>query len=71
MSDDNTIDYSDIPELDEQFWTKARLVKKANKKLISIRLDEDIVDYFKENGTHYQTDINNVLRHYVSSCQAD
>jgi uncharacterized protein (DUF4415 family) len=35
------------------------------KKPVSIRLDADIIDFFKAQGAGYQTRINAVLRHYV------
>lgn len=42
----------------------------ARKKAVSIRLDEDILDFFKETGSRYQTRINEVLRHYMTSQKA-
>jgi uncharacterized protein (DUF4415 family) len=41
------------------------LVLPAKKKLISIRLDEDVVAWFKQQGRPYQTLINSVLKAYV------
>jgi uncharacterized protein (DUF4415 family) len=46
-------------------WSDARLNIPPPKKAISIRLDEDIVEYFKKTGPGYQTRINAVLRHYL------
>ncbi len=63
---DSAIDTSDIPELDDQFWENAKIVKPVTKKLISIRLDSDILDWFKSQGKGYQSSINNVLRSYVN-----
>ena len=63
---DSAIDTSDIPELDEHFWTNARMVKPIAKKAISIRIDEDVLDWFKSQGKNYQTLINTVLRSYVN-----
>jgi uncharacterized protein (DUF4415 family) len=62
---DDTIDTSDIPELDEHFWETAKMVTPATKKAVSIRLDSDILDWFKGQGKGYQSMINNVLRTYV------
>lgn len=61
------IDYSDIPELDKDFWDNAKPVYPRVKKAISIRLDEDIIEFFKEEGKGYQSKINNVLRRYVEA----
>nr|WP_229415458.1 hypothetical protein [Moorena bouillonii] len=36
---DSEIDTSDIPELDDNFWENAKMVKPITKKAISIRLD--------------------------------
>lgn len=64
---DEKIDYSDIPELDEKFWKNVKLVKPINKKKISIRIDEDILRWFKSKGKRYQTLINSVLKTYVDA----
>ena len=62
---DDNIDTSDIPELDDNFWNRAKMNKAITKKSISIRLDSDILDWFKSQGKGYQTLINRVLRSYV------
>jgi uncharacterized protein (DUF4415 family) len=64
---DEDIDFSDIPELDDDFWKNARLEVIIKKKLLSVRLDEDIIDWFKSKGPGYQTHMNAVLRHYYMS----
>ena len=65
---DEDIDYSDIPELDDSFWENATLQAPKNKKRITIRLDEDIINHFKKyGGDGYQTRMNTVLRSYVKS----
>lgn len=50
------IDYSDIPELDDDFF------KKAKKSSVTVRLDSDMVEWFKSQGKGYQTRMNAVLR---------
>jgi len=63
---DKDIDYSDIPELDNNFWKKAVLVKPGElKESITIRLDADVVRFFKRGGRGYQTRINDVLKSYM------
>jgi uncharacterized protein (DUF4415 family) len=47
---DEAIDTSDIPELDEHFWETAKMLKPINKKAISIRLDSDVLDWFKSQS---------------------
>jgi uncharacterized protein (DUF4415 family) len=46
-------------------WSKAVLVIPPKKKAISIRVDEDVLDYFKKNGAGYQRRMNAVLRSYM------
>jgi uncharacterized protein (DUF4415 family) len=66
---DSDIDTSDIPELDDSFWGTAKMVTPIAKKAVSIRLDSDILDWFKGQGKGYQSVINNVLRSYVNHHQ--
>ena len=47
-------------------WTEAVLVEPPRKQAISIRLDEDVLDYFKRGGAGYQRRMNSVLRHFVA-----
>ena len=46
-------------------WSDAVLVIPPKKKAISIRVDEDVLDYFKREGDGYQRRINAVLRSYM------
>jgi len=46
-------------------WSDAILVIPTKKKAISIRVDEDVLDYFKKEGAGYQRRINAVLRSYM------
>lgn len=63
------IDFSDIPELTPQFLqTLKRVVPREHyklvpvKKAISIKLDADVLEYYKSKGKGYQTRINRILR---------
>lgn len=60
-------DWADLIDFD---WSGAEMVFPAQKKSISIRLDEDIIDFFKKSGKGYQTRINAVLRHYMKESGA-
>lgn len=65
---DQDIDYGDIPELSEAFWQNAELLTPASqKKTVTLRLDDDIVHWFKKAGAGYQSRINAVLKAYVHS----
>ena len=66
---DKDIDYSDIPETDEKFWSDAEVLFPTKKTHVSIRLDDDIISWFKQFGRGYQTKINAVLRFYISNTQ--
>ena len=65
---DQQIDYSDIPELDEAFFEKAKIVRPAaDKRQITIRIDADVLDWFRDQGKGYQTHMNAVLKAYMHS----
>ena len=55
-------DWAEFKDLD---WSDAVLVMPPKKKAISIRVDEDVLDYFKSQGDGYQRRINAVLRSYM------
>ena len=59
------IDFSDIPETTSEFWEDAEVKMPVEKAAISIRLDKDILEFFKKQGKGYQSKINAVLRSYV------
>jgi uncharacterized protein (DUF4415 family) len=46
-------------------WSDAVLVMPTKKKAISIRVDEDVLAFFKKEGDGYQRRINAVLRSYM------
>ena len=58
---DKEIDTSDIPELDAEFFRRAEL-RVPVKQAVTIRLDADVLEWFKAQGPGYQTRINSVLR---------
>ena len=58
----NDPDWEEFKDLD---WSKAEVVIPPKKKAISIRVDEDVLDYFKTQGAGYQRRINAVLRSYM------
>jgi uncharacterized protein (DUF4415 family) len=62
---DEDVDTSDIPELDDSFWENAKLVQPISKKSISLRVDSDVLQWFKDRGKGYQSLMNAVLRSYV------
>ena len=55
----------DARATDEVFWKKAKIVMPRAKETITIRLDADVLEWFREQGSGYQTRINAILRSYV------
>jgi uncharacterized protein (DUF4415 family) len=64
--DDKDIDTSDIPELDDAFFKNAE-IKVPAKQPVTLRLDSDVLFWFKSQGQGYQTRINKLLRSYMES----
>ena len=46
-------------------WSKAVAYGRARKRMMTIRLDPDVLDFFQGMGRGYQTKINAVLRAYM------
>lgn len=60
----------DAPEaesLGADFWRNARVVMPVGKTSVHLRLDSDIVEWFKANGKGHLTRMNAVLRSYVET----
>lgn len=71
---DEDIDTADIPEAPKENWIHAQRLAdfyRARKQAVTIRLDADIVSWFKEHaqGRGYQTEINRVLRRHVAGAE--
>lgn len=66
---DDDIDYSDAPELGADFWKEAKVLDHGAKKPITIRVDQDVITWFKSRGGRYQVLMNQVLRQYMESLE--
>lgn len=66
---DAEIDYSDIPRQAKAVqWTRpGALVPAENKQQVTLRLDADVLTFFKETGKRYQSRINAALREYMNA----
>lgn len=64
---DTAIDTTDIPELGDEFFKNARLVMPHAKKQVTMRIDEDVIEWFKTQGKGYQTRMNSVLKAYMQT----
>jgi len=64
---DEDIDYSDIPPItDFTGWRRVSdLVPEENKQQITLRLDAEVLAFFKATGKRYQSRINAALREYM------
>src|SRR5688500_6726794 len=62
---DSAIDASDIPEITD--WSKAQVGRfyRPIKQPVTIRLDADVIAWFKATAPQYQTAVNKVLREYM------
>ncbi|WP_119303826.1 BrnA antitoxin family protein [Dongia deserti] len=62
---DSAIDTSDIPEVTD--WSKAQVGRfyRPIKQPVTIRLDADVVAWFKATAPQYQTAVNKVLREHM------
>ncbi len=58
----NDPDWQELKYID---WSKAVLVIPPKKKAISIRVDEDVLDFFKKEAAGYRRRMNAVLRSYM------
>jgi len=64
---DSDIDTSDIPEVTDWSGAQRGRFYRPVKQLLSVRLDSDLVAWFKASGAGYQTRINAALREYVET----
>jgi len=65
---DEEIDFSDCPEITPEMFAKAvvrRGLEPVRKTQVTLRVDSDVLGWFKRGGRGYQTRINALLRAYV------
>ncbi len=56
----------DVAPTDEEFWTGAKVVLPRRKQIVTMRLDADLLDWFRQQRG-YQTRINAILRAYMKA----
>lgn len=66
MSDDE-IDTSDIPELDEEFFKNAKLWVPKNRRPVTLNIENEVLDWFEDQGPEYQYRINAALKIYADA----
>lgn len=64
---DEDIDYSDIPELGEEFWKNAIVVYPDRTTPVTLRVKKSVLEIYKAQGKGYQTRMNAVLESYARS----
>ena len=64
---DKDSDFSDIPEQGKAFFKRAILRLPESKTAVTIRLDRQVLNWFKAKGPGYQTRINALLRAYMEA----
>ena len=66
---DEDIDFSETPEVPPEMFARG-IVRRGlkpviRKKQLTLRMDSDVIDWFKKQGQGYQTKINSLLRAYM------
>lgn len=68
---DEDIDLSDVPEITPEAFARAAARRgmklAAQKEQVTLRLDADVLSWFKAQGRGYQTRINELLRAFVDA----
>jgi uncharacterized protein (DUF4415 family) len=65
LSDEN-IDYSDIPELDDDFWNNGKFLTPDMTQPVTLIVKQSVLQYFQANNNKdYQSRMNAVLESYV------
>lgn len=64
---DKDIDYSDIPKLNQDFFKNAILRMPEKKVAVTMRIDREVIQWFRSQGGGYQTRINALLKAYMEA----
>jgi uncharacterized protein (DUF4415 family) len=71
---DEDIDLSDVPEVSPEMFARAivrRGLKPVSRKAqLTLRVDSDVLNWFRKQGQGYQTKINALLRAYMNAHKA-
>ena len=66
---DAQIDFSDTPEMTPEMFARAvvrrGLKPLARKKQLTLRIDSDVLDWYRRQGKGYQSLMNRLLRAYM------
>ncbi len=69
---DSDIDLSDLPEVTPEMFARAVVRRglkaiKSSKVQLTVRLDRDVLDWYRSRGRGYQTQINALLRAFMEA----
>lgn len=71
---DADIDLSETPEISAEIFARSivrRGLKVAPRKTqLTLRVDSDVLEWYKQHGAGYQTKINALLRSYMEAHQS-
>lgn len=70
---DEEIDFSDIPEVTPEMFARGivkRGLQPRTKTQLTLRLDSDLIAWYKQQGRGWQTQMNALLRAYMEESQA-
>lgn len=71
---DEDIDLSDSPEITPEMFARAvvrqGLDAPLSKQQVTLRIDSDVLEWFRQQGRGYQTKINSLLRAYMQAHQS-
>ncbi len=68
--EDKDIDLSDSPEVTPEQFSRAivrKNLKPVTKSQVTLRVDADVLAWFKSQGKGYQTHINSLLKAYMEA----
>ena len=57
----------ELATLPADFWDHAALTLPVRKQAVSLRVDEDVLEWFKQAGPRYQSRMNAVLRSFMNA----
>jgi uncharacterized protein (DUF4415 family) len=65
--DETRADAPEAEDLGEEFWKSARVVVPPGKTSVHLRIDSDVLEWFRSRGQGHLTRMNAVLRAYVEA----
>ncbi len=67
MMSDEEVDLSDIPALDDSFFSGAKLRLPEGKVPVLLNVDEELIEWYQSQGGSIQALLNTALRDYAES----